>query len=57
MNLETLLESAGQVLTSAVGWVGIVVKCITDNPLLLVYAVIPAAGLGVGLFKRLISVH
>ena len=57
MDLETLLESAGQVLTSAVGWVGIVVKCITDNPLLLVYAVIPAAGLGVGLFKRLITVH
>lgn len=57
MDLETLLENAGQVLTSSVGWVGIVVKCITDTPLLLVYAVIPAAGLGVGLFKRLISVH
>lgn len=57
MDLDTLLSSAGDVLGAAVGWVGIVVKCITDNPLLLVYAVIPAAGLGVGLFKRLITVH
>ena len=57
MTLDSLLNDASQVLTAAVGWVGIVVNCIAKTPLLLVYSIIPAAGLGVGLFKRLISVH
>nr|DAJ06740.1 MAG TPA: hypothetical protein [Inoviridae sp.] len=42
--------------TAAIGWVGTVAKTIADEPILLLACVgIPLCGLGVGLFKRLLS--
>lgn len=52
-----ILASVGTVFTSAVGWVGTVASTITGTPLLLLFAVLPLVGLGVGLFKRLINVN
>lgn len=62
--MAAILESIGLIFTSAIGWVGDVAGVITsategvlDNPILLLFAVIPLVGLGVGMFKRLINVN
>ena len=55
--MSSFLETVGSVLTAAVGWVGTVIDTITGQPILLVYAAIPLVGLGVGLYKRLISAN
>jgi len=55
--MSAILTAVGTIFTAAVGWVGTVADTIADEPLLLVFAVIPLIGLGVGLFKRLINVN
>lgn len=55
MTMEVLLENVGSIFTTAIGWVGTVATTITSNPILLVFAILPLIGLGVGLFKRLIG--
>ena len=62
--MAAILESIGLIFTSAIGWVGDVAAVITsategvlDNPILLLFAVIPLVGLGIGMFKRLINVN
>lgn len=55
--MDAILNAVGQVFTQAVSWVGTVGQTITEEPILLCFAVIPLVGLGVGLFKRLISVN
>lgn len=54
--MSDLLTSVGTVFTSAIGWVGEVAATIADQPILLLACVaIPLCGLGVGMFKRLLS--
>lgn len=56
VTIATLLESAGTVFTTAVGWVGTVADEIASQPILLLSCVaIPLCGLGIGMFKRLLS--
>lgn len=56
ITVATLIESAGTVFTSAIEWVGTVASTIAGNPILLLACVgVPLCGLGVGLFKRLLS--
>ena len=56
VTIATLLTSIGSVFTSAIGWVGEVASTIAEQPILLLACVgIPLCGLGVGLFKRLLS--
>ena len=55
--IATILKNVGDIFTSAVGWVGDVAETIVAQPILLVFALIPLVGLGVGLFKRLLSVN
>lgn len=57
MTIATLMESVGTVFTEAIGWVGEVATTIGENPILLLFTLIPLVGLGVGLFKRLLSVN
>lgn len=50
------MASVGEVFTAAIGWVGSVAATIAEEPILLLACVgIPLCGLGVGLFKRLLS--
>ena len=52
----TLLTSVGSVFTKVIGWVGDVASTIAGEPILLLACVgIPLCGLGVGMFKRLLS--
>lgn len=56
VSVSSLLTSIGSVFTSAIGWVGTVASIIAGQPILLISCVaIPLCGLGVGLFKRLLS--
>lgn len=57
VTISTILSSVGDVFTSAIDWVGDVATTVTGNPILLVFAILPLVGLGVGLFKRLLSVN
>ena len=54
--MTELLTSVGEVFTQAIGWVGDVGTTITSTPVLLMFCVaVPLCGLGVGMFKRLLS--
>ncbi len=56
VTITTVINSIGTVFTAAIGWVGKVAETIAAQPILLVACVgIPLCGLGVGLFKRLLS--
>ena len=54
--MTELLTGVGEVFTQAIGWVGDVATTITGTPVLLMFCVaVPLCGLGVGMFKRLLS--
>ena len=54
--MDALLTAVTSVFTSAIGWVATVGATITSTPVLLLVAVgVPLCGLGVGMFKRLLS--
>lgn len=54
--MTELIASITSVFTAAIGWVGTVATTIAGSPILLLACVgVPLCGLGVGLFKRLLS--
>lgn len=57
VTITSLVGNVTDVFTAAIGWVGKVAETIAGNPILLLFCVLPLVGLGVGLFKRLLSVN
>lgn len=54
--MAEILTSVGTVFTSAIGWVGTVANTIAGQPILLLACVgVPLCGIGIGMFKRLLS--
>lgn len=54
--MTELIDSITSVFTAAIGWVGTTASTIAAQPILLLACVgVPLCGLGVGLFKRLLS--
>ena len=54
--MADILTSVGTVFTSAIGWVGTVANTIAGQPILLLTCVgVPLCGIGIGMFKRLLS--
>lgn len=54
--MTELIASITSVFTAAIGWVGTTASTIAAQPILLLTCVgVPLCGLGVGLFKRLLS--
>lgn len=54
--MTELIASITSVFTAAIGWVGTTASTIAAQPILLLARVgVPLCGLGVGLFKRLLS--
>lgn len=54
--MADIIASITSVFTAAIGWVGTVASTIAGQPILLLACVaIPLCGLGVGMFKRLLS--
>jgi len=56
-SIGDMLANVGLVFTSAIGMVADVADAIVATPILLLFVVLPLVGLGVGLFKRLLSVQ
>lgn len=56
VTISSLLTNVGSVFTSVIGWVGTVASTIADQPILLLSCVgVPLCGIGIGMFKRLLS--
>lgn len=56
VTISTLIGNVTTVFTAVIGWVGTVASTIAGQPILLLACVgIPLCGLGVGMFKRLLS--
>lgn len=56
MTMTEIIAAITSIFTSAIGWVGTVASTIAAQPILLLACVgVPLCGLGVGLFKRLLS--
>lgn len=57
--MSALITSVTSIVTAAAGWVTSFVGVITasGNEILLLFAVLPVVGLGVGLLRRLLSVN
>lgn len=54
--MADLISAITSVFTAAIGWVGTVGTTVAGNDILLLSCVgIPLCGLGVGMFKRLLS--
>lgn len=54
--MEAMITAVGAVFEAAIGWVGTVASTVASEPILLMTCVgIPLCGLGVGMFKRLLS--
>ena len=54
--MDALITSITTVFTAAIGWVGTVASTISAQPILLLSCVgVPLCGLGIGMFKRLLS--
>ena len=55
--METLLTTVGSLVQACVGWMGYFLQAIMQegNELLLVFVLLPLAGLGVGFLRRLMN--
>ena len=54
--MAEIISAISSVFTAAIGWVGTVASTVAGQPILLLAVVgVPLVGLGVGLFKRLLS--
>lgn len=55
MTIASLMETMGTIFTTSIGWVGEVAETVGSQPLLLMGVIFGFAFVGVGLFKRLLS--
>lgn len=55
MTVASLMETMGTIFTTSIGWVGEVAQTVANEPLLLMGVIFGFAFVGVGLFKRLLS--
>lgn len=56
--IQTLMGAVGDVFTTVIGFIGEVGSSIVEDPLLtLLVVAVPLCGIGVGLFKRLVSIN
>lgn len=56
MTMTEIIAAITSIFTASIGWVGTVASTIAAQPILLLACVgVPLCGLGVGLFKRLLS--
>lgn len=55
VTLASILTDVGTIVTNALGWAGNVVDFVVDNPIVMVFVIVPLVGLGIGMVKRMIS--
>ena len=57
VTVGSLMTTAGEIFQGGIGFVADVAGAIVENPMLLLYSMLPLCGIGIGFFKRLISVN
>ena len=57
VTIGSLIGDVGEVFEAGIGWVGDVASTVSSNPILLIFVILPLVGLGIGLFRRLLSVN
>lgn len=55
MDTAAVISAIGAVVNGAIGWMGSFVNFIGNNPIVLVFVVLPLVGFAVGILKRLLS--
>lgn len=55
VTLATILADVSSVVTQALTWAGSVVTFIQDNPIVMIFVLVPLVGLGIGMVRRMIS--
>lgn len=55
VTLASILTDIGSIVTQALTWAGSVVSFIQENPIIMVFVLIPLVGLGIGMVRRMIS--
>lgn len=55
ITMTSILASVTEFITAAMGWMGDVAEFVVSNPLVLMFIIIPVVGLGIGLFRRILS--
>lgn len=55
--MSGILTTVGEVVTSAISWIGDYASLITaeGNEIMLLFVLLPLVGLGIGLLKRMVS--
>lgn len=53
VTVSTLLTAAGDIVTSALGWVSDTATTMSTTPIILVFVMVAFVGLGVGLIRRM----
>lgn len=57
VTIASLLSTISDIVTSAVGWMGTAGTAIAENPLALLFILLPLMGAGIGLFRRIINLN
>lgn len=57
LTMAAFIEVITTTFTAAIGYVSQVADTVAEEPILLFFCALPVVGIGVGMFKRLISVH
>lgn len=55
--MAALISNITDIVTAAVGWMGTAGTAIVDNPLALLFILLPLMGAGIGLFRRIINLN
>lgn len=55
VTMQSILESAGLIVTEALGWLTETVTTVVGSPLLLMFVILGLVGTGVGLMRRIIG--
>lgn len=55
MSVSDVLSSISTIVTASVGWMGQYISFIGNNPIVLVFVVLPVAGYAISILKRLLS--
>lgn len=57
MNISQIMSTLTEIFYQVVDYVGWTGSFVVNHPLVLLFALVPLVGLGVGMFKRLINVN
>lgn len=55
MSVAEVLSAITSIVTGSVGWMGQFITFIGNNPVVLVFAILPVVGYAVSILKRLLS--